>query len=193
MVTTTPVPIPDAADQRVRLYGVGWAEYEALCAMRGDGSVPRITYLEGTVELISPSLDHEYIKKNLARLVEAWAVRERIRVTGLGSWTVKKAEAERGAEPDECYVLGDRRDRPDLAIEVVITSGGIDKLAVYRGLDVPEVWFWEGGKLSVWVLGAHGYAQVDTSALLPTLDLLKLARCATIPDQLDAIDTFLGT
>jgi hypothetical protein len=28
---------------------------------------------------------------------------------------------------------------PDIAIEVVWTSGGIDKLEVYRGLDVPEV------------------------------------------------------
>ncbi|MEG4506483.1 Uma2 family endonuclease [Microcoleus sp. F6_B4] len=34
---------------------------------------------------------------------------------------------------------------PDLAIEVVFTSGGIDKLQLYKRLGIPEVWFWEDG------------------------------------------------
>jgi len=35
------------------------------------------------------------------------------------------------------------KDLPDIAIEVVLTSGGIEKLPVYAGLGVREVWFWE--------------------------------------------------
>ena len=31
---------------------------------------------------------------------------------------------------------------PDIAIEVVVTSGLVDKMAVYAGLGVPEVWLW---------------------------------------------------
>jgi len=41
---------------------------------------------------------------------------------------------------------------PDIAVEVTISSGGIDKLAVYQGLGVPEVWFWQGGKFSLYCL-----------------------------------------
>jgi hypothetical protein len=43
--------------------------------------------------------------------------------------------------PDECYVLGRELlddDFPDIALEVVISSGGINKLEVYRGLGVRE-------------------------------------------------------
>ncbi len=43
------------------------------------------------------------------------------------------------------------REAPDLAIEVIWTSGGIDKLESYRGLGVGEVWFWREGRMEVFV------------------------------------------
>ena len=43
-------PDPDTIDHFVYL-NVGWSDYEKLLAMRGDKSVPRITYLDGVVEL----------------------------------------------------------------------------------------------------------------------------------------------
>jgi len=51
---------------------------------------------------------------------------------------LKNSREERGAEPDECYMI-DRvpesdDDRPDIAVEVVWTSGGIDKFGVCRKL-----------------------------------------------------------
>ncbi|MEM6520792.1 MAG: hypothetical protein AAF892_18895 [Cyanobacteria bacterium P01_D01_bin.71] len=39
-------------------------------------------------------------------------------------------------------------------IEVVVTSGGIDKLEGYRRLAVTEVWFWEDGVLKLYHLKA---------------------------------------
>ena len=42
---------------------------------------------------------------------------------------------------DECYCLGELTEIPDIALEIAITSGGIDKLSVYQGLGVTEVWF----------------------------------------------------
>ncbi|MGD1859848.1 MAG: hypothetical protein ACFB0E_07745 [Leptolyngbyaceae cyanobacterium] len=35
------------------------------------------------------------------------------------------------SEPDESYNIGDRRSHPDLAIEIVVTNGSIDKLEGY--------------------------------------------------------------
>src|SRR5207247_1067652 len=140
-------PRLDDADQRVRFHGVSWEAYESLLAMRGESSAVRITYLRGEVEIMAPGKAHERDKKKLARLVEAWAEENGVLFEGFGSWTLKKREAERGAEADECYVVGrpdsdESIDVPDIAIEVVQTSGGIDKLEVYRGLGVREVWFW---------------------------------------------------
>jgi hypothetical protein len=97
---------------------------------------------------MSPSRYREMANTQLARLLEAFADERGIELEGFGSWTIKSELRERGVEPDECYVVGavtGAPERPDFAVEVVHTSGGIDKLAVYQGLEVPEVWFFDRG------------------------------------------------
>ena len=173
------LPVADlAADDIVVLRGASWADYQRLLEVRADGAVPRITFLEGVLELMSPSKSHESIKSMLGCLVEAWCTENEVDITPYGSWTHESKESERGAEPDECYVLGDDADpaRCDLAIEVIWTSGGIDKLEVYRKLDVREVWIWKAGRIDVFVLRAEKYARVERSELLPALDLVTLVR-----------------
>ncbi|MEW5853861.1 MAG: hypothetical protein AB2A00_34120 [Myxococcota bacterium] len=74
MVAVTPFalePAPPDEDQRVILRGVSWMLYEILLAARGDSAVPRMTYLNGALELMRPSISHEEIKKRIARMVEA--------------------------------------------------------------------------------------------------------------------------
>ena len=82
---------------------------------------------------------------------------------------------QRGLEPDECYMLGKKREVPDIAIEIVVSSGLVDKLEVYRGLGVPEVWIWKDARLMVRCLGETGYEERERSTLLPDLDLAHLA------------------
>ena len=169
-------PDPDSTDHFVYLHGQ-WEDYERLLAMRGESAVPRITYLEGLIELMSPSQYHELDKKRLARLLEAWAEEAGVDLEGYGSWTLKKKRAKRGAEADECYTVNRRtvsdRDRPDIAIEVIWTSGGIDKLEVYRKLGVREVWHYERGTLRFFALrgerGRESYAEIPQSGFLPQL------------------------
>ena len=99
---------------------------------------------------------------------------------------------ERGAEADECYVLGIHKPKaPDLAIEVVWTDGGIDKLEVWRGLGVGEVWVWRKGRIEVHELGGDRYELAPKSRLLPGLDLGKVARLCTLQDQSAAVHAFL--
>jgi len=194
MSAARPLPVPadpDAVDHFVYLRNVSWSEYEAVLAMRGESSVPRITYLEGVLELMSPSRYHEIDKTRLARLLETWAEQKRIRLEGIGSWTLKNRKEERGAEPDECYMI-DRvpvsdDDRPDIAIEVVWTSGGIDKLEVYRKLGVREVWFYERGTLRFFTLRESAYSEIARSELLPEADPALFVRCMAEPSQSDAI------
>jgi Uma2 family endonuclease len=180
------------ADQRVRLHGVSWADYELLLAMRGESAVPRITYLEGEVELMSPGRLHETNKTKLARLLEAWAEETGTLLEGFGSWTLKRSEAERGAEADECYVVGRSSDdgsieAPDFAIEVVQTSGGIDKLEVYRLLGVREVWFYRNGRLDFHELRGGKFVSIPRSEVVPALDATLIERCMTEPSQTAAV------
>jgi Uma2 family endonuclease len=179
-------------DQRIRLHGLTWDDYEALLAMRGESSAVRITYLEGEVELISPGRPHETQKKKLARLCEAWAEEKAIMLEGFGSWTLKQREVERGAEADECYVVGrpesdEAIQVPDFAIEVVFTSGGINKLEVYRKLGVREVWFWRGEHLTFHALRGDQYVAIAQSEILPDLDVALIARCMQEPSQTQAV------
>lgn len=109
VVSQPPIPAGEyvpTADQRVVMYGVPWSQYEAQLAVRGQASVPRIAYLEGALELISPSKDHERIKSYIGRLVEAYALERGIDLSPYCAWTLKSAPRESGAEPDECYIVG---------------------------------------------------------------------------------------
>jgi len=180
-------------DQRVRLHDISWEDYEALLAMRGESSALRVTYLEGELEIMAPSLNHEFLKKRLARLLEAYAEVMGIELEGYGSWTVKKEQKQRGVEPDECYVIGVGEtppERPDIAIEVVWTSGGIDKLEVYRGLAVPEVWVWQNNTLRFYSLHGANYVPSPRSGLLPELDPAAMIRFMNAPSQTQAVSGF---
>ena len=58
-------------DKIVVLHNATWADYQRHLEMRGDHSAPRIAYLEGELEIMSPSRSHEAIKSLIGRLVEA--------------------------------------------------------------------------------------------------------------------------
>jgi Uma2 family endonuclease len=179
------------ADQRLVSYGVPWSHYEAQLALRGDAPVPRIAYLEGALELMSPSKEHERIKSYIGRLVEAYALERGIDLSPYGAWTLKSPPNQSGLEPDECYLVGDQsKEAPDLAIEVVWTSGGIDKLEIYRRLGIGEVWFWKASRIEVHVLRQLRYERSDRSSLFPDLDLELLCSFLDLPTALQAVKAF---
>lgn len=182
-----PLIIAHSIDQRVILRDLGWDEYEAVLTMRGESSAVRIAYLEGALELMSPSRDHETLKTKLARLVEAYAEELGIELEGYGSWTLKRREAERGAEPDECYSIGPAGEVPDLAIEVIWTSGGLDKLEIYRRLGVREVWVWQRGEIAAFALRGDRYERIARSELLPQIDLDLVRSLLDAPSQSAAV------
>jgi Uma2 family endonuclease len=165
-------------DDVIVLRDVTWADYQRLLEIRGDRPAPRLTYVEGVLELMTPSQPHEFIKSMIGCLVEAWCLERGTEITPYGSWTHESKEADRGIEPDECYVLGDnpQPERADLAIEVEWTRGAIDKLDVYRKLGVREVWIWKREGIEVFVLAGEHYTKTDASRLLPDLDLDLLLR-----------------
>jgi Uma2 family endonuclease len=179
-------------DHFVVLSGVTWADYQRVLELRGDRSAPRITYLEGRLEIMSPSRTHESIKSLIGSLVETYCLERAIEFSTYGSWTIEDKDADRGAEPDECYVFGEASDpkRPDLAIEVVWTSGGINKLEVYRALGVREVWYWRKGRITPFVLRSGRYEEGSASEALPGIDLAELASFLDRPTTSAAIRAY---
>jgi|RhiMethySRZTD1v2_1073278.scaffolds.fasta_scaffold08620_11 Uma2 family endonuclease len=184
----------DVGDQRVILHAVSWDEYDKLCELFDERPGVRMTYLEGTLEIMVPSREHERRKTLTARLVEAYADHFGIDLNGFGNTTYRRKAKKRGLEPDECYVLGEEdKDFPDIAIEVV-QSRKINKLEVYRGLGVREVWSLEKGRFVVYVLEGTGdgacHATREQSTLLPGLDLELVARFVGWQNQRKAVAAF---
>ncbi len=173
---------------------LSWQQYENID--RAFETVPgvRLRYLDGELEIMTISPEHEDFKTTLRMLLEAYLRAKRIRFYGRGRPSLGNQELGARSEPDESYNLSTRKPFPDLVIEVVITSGGVDKLEGYRRMGVAEVWFWEDGVLNIHHLKADGssYKNVEDSVLLPDLPVETLCRYITYHDQFDAVDEFLA-
>ena len=189
--TGGPPPLPrpgtrDADDdQRVVVRGISWDSYVALADAIPDGDGPRIAYLDGDLEIMTTSFRHEVTKKLLARLVEAFAEETGVQLNGYGHATQRDADQRVAAEPDESYNIGKRTQAADLVIEVVHTSGGVDKLEVFRRLGAREVWFWINSRLWVFVLVDGTYQERAASVALAGIDLRELERIVTTADDDD--------
>ncbi len=184
-------PPSDLEEQRVVLPGVNWQQYESLVAALGDYPGLRLLYLEGTLEIFMPSPEREMLKKVIARLLERYAEEVDIPLHGYGSTTFRREAKARGLEPDECYCVDTLKEPPDFAIEVNLTSGGVDKLAVYQGLGVPEVLIYENEKLKLYNLREARYQETAHSQFFPDLDLQLLARYIRPLEQPQAVKEFI--
>lgn len=118
---------------------------------------------------MSASQRHEMRAKLIARLLETYADEKGLVLEGYKSMTMRNAPKLRGVEPDECYAIGAAKDHPDLAVEVIWTHSGIDKLDVYRGLEVREVWIWMKEELKAYELRGDAYVEITHSAVIPGL------------------------
>ena len=117
-----------------------------------------------------------------------------IALNGFGAWTLKQELREAGAEPDECYIVGDKdRDIPDLVIEVEWSrTTGLPKREIYRRLGVKELWTLKGdGSLIIAVLHRGAWVGRSRSKLLPRLDPARLCSFLLVQPQSKAVRSYL--
>jgi Uma2 family endonuclease len=181
------------AEQRLILRGITWQQYLTIDSVLEDVPGLRLTYYQGLLEVMTLSPRHEREKTTIGRLLETYALATNLDLHGCGSTTYRNEAEARGLEPDECYCVGELKDIPDFAIEVIVTSGGIDKLQVYIGLNVSEVWFWQDVKFSLYRLQDGVYQQYDKSQFFPELDLTVLASYVQPDNQPAAVRDFFNS
>ena len=174
--------------------GLTWQHFKMVEPLLNVPGV-RLSFLDGVLEIRRmPGKKHEVVKKRIAALVEVYMEYAGIDFVPTGSMTLESETGLVRREADESYELGQDRERPDLALEVVITSGGIDKLEAYKRLSIPEVWFWEDGNLSLYQLTSTGgslrYQPITRSGCLPGLDLALFKRCIELPTHIQAVKEF---
>jgi Uma2 family endonuclease len=159
-----------AHDEIALLQGVPWQTYVSLRDLPEDYHI-RMTYDRGALEIMSPSHSHERLAYLIGRLIDTWTDELAIDVQSCRTMTFRREDLQRGLEPDNCYYVASEplvRGKtgidlaldppPDLAIEVDLGGGAIDKLALYAAFKVPEVWRFDGQSLEFY--GQIGRAHV---------------------------------
>jgi Uma2 family endonuclease len=129
---------------------------------------------------MSPSAEHESIAYYIGLLVAVFAEEAGVDLYGAGSVTFDREDLERGFEPDSCFYIQNEeqvrgKDRidlavdppPDLVIEIDITSPSFSKLPIYAQIGVPEVWRYDGERMTILVLEYSDYAERTESIVLP--------------------------
>lgn len=176
------VTVATPTDQRIVLSNISWETYERLVADRIDQSSPRLTYDQGTLEIMSPGRDHERDNRALSLIVWTVATEQGVNFDHVGSMTYKRARLGRGFEADSTFYLideeqselpieiGSEEERPpDLVIEIDYSRSSLDKLALYAALRVPEVWRWDGAPATFYRLVRDQYQETKQSTILPML------------------------
>jgi len=187
-MTAIASPVLPYGHQHAVLHDVSWKLYQQLLEEVGDGAI-RLTFDNGSLEIMSPLPRHEHWKKRIGRMIEIVSLELNISMVPLGSTTFAREDLQKGLEPDECYyvqhadIFGkDRLDLtidppPDLVVEVDVTSRSIKREPIYAALGVPELWRFADGRLHVLKLARNGrYRAVSQSRCFPFLPLPKSER-----------------
>ena len=163
---------------------VSWEEYEKFLDAVGEHHV-RLSYDRGTLEFMTLSPNHELYKMLFGRLFDMLMIELDVPLKALGSTTFRREDVEGGLEPDQCYYFGSAArvqnwstlnlavdPAPDLAIEIEVSRRATDRMHIYAGLGVPEVWRFDGERLIANRLQRDGgYVVVPRSVELPFLPL----------------------
>lgn len=190
-----------------------WDGYRTYLRLMREHPGVRVTYDRGQLELMSPSPWHERLKELIGDCFKLYLDHLDLDYESGGSTTFKRQLLDKGLEPDQCFWIAtvdqgrQARDeeevpRPDLAVEIDVTSSSLDRIGIYAALGVPEVWRWtsEGeGRLEILVLVQPGQYDVSSAShLLPGLRTEVLAECVRLLAEggrrkaVQAFKTWLG-
>ena len=164
------------------LSDVAWEDYLEISDMFPDEPYYSISYNEGRLEAMTTSTQHESFASFIDQLITVVKLRLRLNIRSFGRATMKKSALKKGLEPDACYYvqratqLGNRiildfeqDPAPDIAVEIDIFNESKNKFPIYAALDVPEIWVYESGTITIYLLQNGKYESVTASRALPML------------------------
>jgi Uma2 family endonuclease len=150
----------------------------------------RLTYDQGSLEIMTISFKHERYGDFLGRLAVTLTEELALPVLAGGSTTYRRYAKRRGLEPDNSYwIASEPKVRgkfkidlrvdppPDLAIEIDITRSSMRRMRIYASLGVPEVWRFDGRSLYFHLLQSdERYKVSNVSGIFPGLRSNDLVR-----------------
>jgi Uma2 family endonuclease len=170
------------------LEGVPFALYRELRGLWTCRHV-RMTYLDGSLHLMSPEFLHERGAEHLALVVRAVALASRLKICGVGRTTLWRDglahQKGSGKEADAAFYIGESvsalkgkdsidlavEPPPDLAIEVDNKADSEQSLPLYARLAIPEIWRFDVREHRLWFGRLRGdqYEPTERSLCIPAL------------------------
>lgn len=169
---------------RTILNHISWRTFETILMEIGNHRNTRLTYDQGSLEIMTPLMPHEHNKRLIEKLIDALAEELNLNLKSIGSLTCKRQDLEKGVEPDSSFYIKNEaimRNKqtldltqdppPDLVIEVDYTSSSINKLPIYLALGVPEVWRYDYPIMQIYHLSDGIYLPCNDSPTFANLPL----------------------
>ncbi|KAB8331543.1 Uma2 family endonuclease [Scytonema tolypothrichoides VB-61278] len=185
MTITTTVNRAD----RVLLYNISWQQFENLLQDLGEHRAARIAYNNGTLEIMTPSPEHEYYKVTIGIAIDDIAEELNLEYECLGSTTWRRESRMAGVESDNCFsfqnvdAIRGRLDLdltqdppPDLALEIDVTNKSLNRFPIYALIGVPELWCYDSGELKIYHLQDGEYVEAQKSLVFPNLTIPELPK-----------------
>lgn len=181
------VPIKTIAltpGSHITIPNLSWQDFEQILIDLGEKRSSRVTYFQGTLEIMSPLALHERPHRIIADILKTILDIQGRNWEDFGSTTLKRPEIA-GIEPDTCFYI-QNADRmkgctnldlkqyppPDLAIEADVTSK--TTLDAYEAMGVPELWIYRNQQLKIYLLSDRGYTETSISPTFPDLPIIEL-------------------
>ncbi len=173
--------LTNGSGRTILLNDISWQEYEMFLEDFEEKAGWRLAYDTGKLEIMPPTYEHEYFSLSFHDIVRAYCDVFEINLISAGSTTFRRVFLNKGVEPDECFyiqsaekVIGKKFKSneylmPDVAVEVDISTDSLDKFPIYAALQVPEVWVFDGEKVTFYQLEGEKYNQISNSIALSLL------------------------
>ncbi len=168
--------------ERVTLKGISWETYERILAENTEVSNPHFAYCDGELEIRVLGYQHEHFKEDLSELLIEIARILEIDYQSSASTTFRREKKRKGIEGDNTFyfrnaeLIRGRKEidllkdpPPELIIEIDITHGSLSKFPIFAGLEIEEVWRFDGEEVKFYRLENEDYKEVAESVCLPNV------------------------
>jgi Uma2 family endonuclease len=186
MTVTIPIQaIQLTPGSKLEIKNISWQDFEEILNELDQDRNTRISYYQGTLEIMSPLARHERFHRIIVDIIKTILEVENRNWEDFGSTTLKRP-VQAGVEPDTCFFIQNAErvqgcndldlsvyPPPDLALESDITSK--TTLDAYLTMSVPEVWIYnESHQLTIKIFQNGQYLESFTSLTFPNLPIKEL-------------------
>jgi Uma2 family endonuclease len=171
----------------ILLENVPWQDLETILFKRQKNGGTLLAYDQGTLELITPSSQHQEYREILEEFIIMLLDVQNINYRCLGAMLWQRPDLKISLEVDSCFYIQNlsaidkmltislpENPPPDLVLEIDLTRKSLSRRSMYSRLGIPEIWRCDENKLKIYHLQGQEYQPSPRSLVFPEIALESL-------------------